>query len=245
MRFSLIYTGIFFWGVVSLLSQNDEFIFQSESYLEYMNDSLGKPIIYEDINDCPGLLYHEYGTASFYARKFHGRKTANGELFDKRKMTIAHKTLPFGSIVQVRKIGSDTALLVRVNDRGPFINGRIIDLSPHAADKLGIEGLADVDILTLTPQSDSLPVNIDYFFAFSYMHNPMCIDFEAFTVLESSTDFDAALEILDGYISEFGERDYYLCIPATGYDRRKTREDVFTYHICKINREPEPIIFNY
>ena len=69
------------------------------------------------------------GTASWYGGVFHGRKTANGEVFDKNAMTAAHRTLPFGTIVLVRNLANGKEILVRINDRGPFVKDRIIDLS--------------------------------------------------------------------------------------------------------------------
>jgi rare lipoprotein A len=74
--------------------------------------------------------------ASYYADKYQGRKTANGEIFDTRKLTAAHKTLPFGTRVRVTNLGNGKSVVVRVNDRGPFVAGRVIDLSPAAARKL-------------------------------------------------------------------------------------------------------------
>lgn len=90
----------------------------------------------------------EYGEASYYHDKFHGRQTASGETFDQRKMTAAHKTQPFGTKMLVKLIETNQSVIVRINDRGPFIRGRIIDLSRAAADKLGIisDGTAEVYI---------------------------------------------------------------------------------------------------
>jgi len=86
------------------------------------------------------------GYASWYAGKFQGRLTANGETFDTNLMTAAHKTLPFGTIVEVTHIGSGRAVEVRINDRGPFVEGRVIDLSRAAAEALAMtaEGIAPV-----------------------------------------------------------------------------------------------------
>jgi rare lipoprotein A len=76
------------------------------------------------------------GEASYYAHKFHGRTTANGEIYDENEMTAAHKTLPFGTTVRVTNLANGKKVVVRVNDRGPFVKGRIIDLSFKAAGKL-------------------------------------------------------------------------------------------------------------
>lgn len=81
--------------------------------------------------------YSRVGIASWYGPKFHGRKTANGEVFDQNAMTAAHPTLPLPSIVRVTNLGTGKQILVRVNDRGPFIDDRLIDLSKRAAFELG------------------------------------------------------------------------------------------------------------
>ncbi len=78
------------------------------------------------------------GVASYYGRRFHGRRTANGERFDMNALTAAHKTLPFGSRVRVTNPRSGASVVVRINDRGPFVRGRHIDLSRAAAEEVGI-----------------------------------------------------------------------------------------------------------
>ncbi|WP_321574204.1 septal ring lytic transglycosylase RlpA family protein [Paraburkholderia franconis] len=78
------------------------------------------------------------GDASWYASKFHGRRTANGERYDHLSMTAAHRTLPFGSYVRVTLLATEKSIVVRINDRGPFVRGRIIDLSYAAAKALGL-----------------------------------------------------------------------------------------------------------
>ena len=90
----------------------------------------------------------ESGKASYYADKFEGRKTASGETFHQSAMTGAHRTLPFGTKVKVINLANGRSVKVKINDRGPFAQGRIIDLSKKAARKLGIveTGVAPVDI---------------------------------------------------------------------------------------------------
>lgn len=78
------------------------------------------------------------GIASWYGEEWHGKKTANGEIYDMYSMTAAHKTLPFGTIVRVKDLDSGKDVVVRINNRGPFIKGRVIDLSYAAAQKLDI-----------------------------------------------------------------------------------------------------------
>lgn len=78
------------------------------------------------------------GSASYYAAKFDGRRTASGERFDNSAMTAAHRTLPFGSRVRVTNPANGRSVVVRINDRGPFTRGRMIDVSRAAADALGL-----------------------------------------------------------------------------------------------------------
>lgn len=86
------------------------------------------------------------GKASWYGGKFHGRKTASGERYNQHAMTAAHKKLPFGTYVRVTNLNNGRACVVRINDRGPFVAGRVIDLSAEAAKKIGVHsaGVAPV-----------------------------------------------------------------------------------------------------
>ena len=78
------------------------------------------------------------GLASYYGADFHGRKTASGEIFDQWKLTCAHRDLPFGTRLKVTNLENKKSVIVRVNDRGPWVTGRIIDLSYAAAKQLGM-----------------------------------------------------------------------------------------------------------
>jgi len=91
------------------------------------------------------------GLASWYGRPHHGQRTANGERFDMHMMTAAHRTLPFHTIVRVERLDDGRAVSVRINDRGPFIEGRVIDLSRASAEKLGVveAGVAPVRLIPL------------------------------------------------------------------------------------------------
>jgi len=98
-------------------------------------------------------LYHEDGLASWYGRKFHGRKTASGEVYNMYAMTAAHKTLPIPSYARVTNPANGRSVVVRVNDRGPFVRGRIIDLSYTAALQLDtLHGVARVVVERITPE---------------------------------------------------------------------------------------------
>jgi len=88
----------------------------------------------------------ESGIASFYSTRDSGARTASGERLDDRALTAAHKTLPLGAVVRVTNIGNGRSITVRINDRGPYVRGRIIDLTPAGARALGMEGLAHVTL---------------------------------------------------------------------------------------------------
>ena len=95
--------------------------------------------------------FRQRGIASWYGKDFHGKKTSNGEIYNMYAMTAAHKTLPLGTYVRVHNLENNREIDVRVNDRGPFVRGRIIDLSYTAAKKLGLmgPGTAKVEIVAL------------------------------------------------------------------------------------------------
>lgn len=97
--------------------------------------------------------YRRQGTASWYGRKFHGQRTTSGEYYDMFALTAAHPTLPIPSYARVRNLANRRSVVVRINDRGPFSSGRIIDVSYAAAHKLGFveEALAPVEVESLLP----------------------------------------------------------------------------------------------
>lgn len=100
-------------------------------------------------NDGESAVEIERGLASWYGERFQGRRTASGEPFDMNDLTAAHKTLPFGTQVRVRHATTGKEVLVRVNDRGPHVRGRVIDLSRAAAAAIGLvqTGVAPVVVL--------------------------------------------------------------------------------------------------
>ena len=100
----------------------------------------------------PDAPLRQEGLASWYGRKFHGRRTANGEVYDMHAMTAAHRTLPLPSFARVTNPANGRSVIVRINDRGPFVKGRIVDLSYAAAQRLGVHGLASVQLVRVMPE---------------------------------------------------------------------------------------------
>ena len=97
------------------------------------------------------VLSTEIGIASYYGKEFHGKKTASGEIFDMHKFSAAHKDYPLGTIIRVTNLNNGKSLVLKINDRGPFVKGRIIDLSYAAANELDfvLEGTTTVKIEVL------------------------------------------------------------------------------------------------
>ncbi|MFH0782771.1 MAG: septal ring lytic transglycosylase RlpA family protein [Pseudomonadota bacterium] len=143
----LLFTTCFFLTGLSLFS----------ACTSFATDSLGQipePYVIDDktyyqIPSTSGFI--QKGQASWYGSFFHGRKTSNGECYDMHSLTAAHKTLPMGTVLLVKNLDNGKNTLVRVNDRGPFADGRIIDLSYKAARALGVvgNGTAKVQIVAL------------------------------------------------------------------------------------------------
>ncbi|HEX9446391.1 MAG TPA: septal ring lytic transglycosylase RlpA family protein, partial [Dongiaceae bacterium] len=100
---------------------------------------IGKPYQVDGVWYYPktDMDYDETGIASWYGPGFHGQYTANGEVYDQNGLTAAHKTLPLPSMVRVTNLDNGRSIVVRVNDRGPFVNGRIVDLTRRDAQLLG------------------------------------------------------------------------------------------------------------
>jgi peptidoglycan lytic transglycosylase len=115
--------------------------------------------VYYPLNNSSGFVQN--GIASWYGRDFHGKLTSNGEVYNMNSLTAAHKTLPFNSIVLVTHRKSGKSVTVRINDRGPFVGDRIIDLSFGAANKLGMveTGTAPVDLRVIRGARSSAPSN--------------------------------------------------------------------------------------
>jgi len=113
---------------------------------------------YQPMTDARG--YRERGIASWYGKKFHGRRTSSGEAYDMYAMTAAHRTLPLPSYVRVRNLRNGSSVIVRVNDRGPFLHNRLIDLSYAAASRLGVlaTGTGLVEIEAIVPEAPATQV---------------------------------------------------------------------------------------
>ncbi len=149
--------------------------------------------------------YKEQGIASWYGTKFHGRRTSSGETYDMYAMTAAHKTLPLPAYVSVRNMENGRSIIVRVNDRGPFHEGRIIDLSYTAALKLDVvkTGTARVEVRAIAPgdrrttskqKQEASPVKI------TYGQSGFYIQAATFSVLENARKLQEKLSSTSAHL---------------------------------------------
>lgn len=152
---------------------------------------------YDPLRDHHG--FQQRGVASWYGRKFHGRKTSNGEVYNMYAMSAAHKTLPIGTHVKVTHLGSGRHIIVRVNDRGPFVAGRIIDLSFAAAKQIGI-----VDSGTAMVKIEALGVRqphqgqVAYQGPVSYASGSFAVQVGAFSTADNAYRLAAKMRRLHG-----------------------------------------------
>ncbi|NOQ81263.1 MAG: septal ring lytic transglycosylase RlpA family protein [Methylophaga sp.] len=152
-QFSIVGILLVFVGCSSIISQQDSAPTNAPDVSNVPNavprdeprSKYGNPAHYEVFGKRYYTLkssrgYHEKGIASWYGKKFHGKRTSSGETYDMYAMTAAHKTLPLPSYVEVKNLNNGRKVIVKVNDRGPFHDNRLIDLSYSAATQLGIIG---------------------------------------------------------------------------------------------------------
>ncbi len=137
----------------------------------------------------------QIGTASWYGKKFHGRRTSNGEIYNMYAVSAAHKTLPLGTFVRVTNLRNKRQLDLRINDRGPFVEGRVIDLSYRAGQKLGIigTGTAPVKIVALGRASSGKKAGKTAYIPEDYERGNFTIQIGAFSELKNAQRLKAKL----------------------------------------------------
>jgi len=122
-----------------------EITYEEKNGVIYLNEEAQQPK--KTTDETPQVVKVEYGKASYYADKFQGKPTASGELYDRNKLTAAHKMLPFGTSCRVTNTANKKSVTVRINDRGPFVGGRIIDLSYQAMHLLDGLRAGEIDVM--------------------------------------------------------------------------------------------------
>lgn len=173
------------------------------------------------------FYFKQEGKASWYGKRFHKRGTASGEKFDMYRFTAAHRYLPFGTIVRIRNTQNDSVLLVRINDRGPFVYSKIIDLSYNSAKYLDAFGNPYVEIEALVPKSDTeLEISEKYYFGYSFEYPLVCLPENKIVFLKEFDVFEDALDFYKTAQSEFPDQFLYLFVPFDqGYKNIKYLEE--------------------
>ena len=182
--------------------------------------------------------FEQRGLASWYGGKFHGRQTASGEVYDKNKLTAAHRTLPLGTYVRVRRVDGRGEVVLRVNDRGPFVEGRILDVSRAGAEKLHMleEGVAMVTVKALGSRDRrSSPEEMILKSRPDYHQGSFAVQIGAFAVRENARDLAVRMRERYGaaHMSLFnrGDRTFY----RVRVGRFKLQEQAENFRLKLIN----------
>jgi rare lipoprotein A len=173
--------------------------------------------------------FTQEGVASWYGKDFHGKKTSNGETYDMHAMTAAHKTLPLGVFVKVRNTESGQETVVRVNDRGPFVKNRVIDLSYSAAKKLGVDqkGTAPVRVEALGYKADGSSGE-EYKEPETYDSGNYSVQIGAFKDQQNATRLSSEMRKLHGYSevrSAMVNGELFYRVQAGKYTSLQTAEE--------------------
>ena len=208
-------------------------IFVSVLLLTEAEDSLNQPLIFEDNptqkQETPNYqnyidslnqtsYYSQIGIASYYGNRFHNRKTASGLRYDMAKFTAAHRTINFGNILRITNQKSGLSTLAIINDRGPFIKKRILDLSKASAKQIEGIGIPKVKLETLN-LPDSLPEFIAnrLYLAFSIDCEPKFVDQSQIVLLRESNEFSEIVELLHQTRENTHSNEFYLIVKASNY----------------------------
>jgi len=180
--------------------------------------------------------FSERGIASWYGTKFHGRRTSSGEPYDMYAMTAAHKTLPIPVFVEVTNLDNHRKIIVRVNDRGPFVDGRIIDLSYVAAKKLGIdgEGTGRVEIRTIDPRKKKVLAKPNTHKQISIASSPG----QLYLQVGAFTDHDNATQLLSRLVAATSE-NVLINRKSTG------NQNVYRVRIGPLNSESDADLLSH
>jgi rare lipoprotein A len=171
----------------------------------------------EDFDISNEFSFETSGTASWYGKRFHNRKTANGERYNMHANTAAHKKLPFGTILRVTNEKSGISTLIRINDRGPYVGRRILDLSKKAAVDIDGKGLPKVKLEGLIADEE---YQEGYYFVYSYEDSPLCLPEEILELKDSTSKFEDAIKKLNQLNDNLGRENYKLIVSAS--ERRRS-----------------------
>jgi rare lipoprotein A len=206
-----------------------------EQYIE--NDIVTIPVDLNEIDNSNGNLLKLEGTASYYASRFHNRLTANGERFDMNEFSAAHKTLPFGTILRVTNKNNNRSTLVRINDRGPYVGKRIIDLSKRSAQAIDGLGLPKVKLEGFIPGETIIQDNQTHYYGYYLDRAPVCISEEYVEKIDSTNRFHEAVNTSKK--KKINDPDIMLMVVANEKNRRESKSSDYYYYIGKVKKQIE------
>ncbi len=154
------------------------------------------------------------GKASWYGKKFHGRKTSSGEKYNMHASTAAHRKLPFGTILKVTNTSNNKSTLVRINDRGPFVKNRIIDLSYKAANEIEGFGVPTLKIESLTAEDTNTSTSEILMLCYSPFNELVSLPISQLSFLHTTDDFDKANDMFNLIQTEFPNERIYIAVPS-------------------------------
>ncbi|MGQ9819041.1 MAG: septal ring lytic transglycosylase RlpA family protein [Candidatus Kapaibacteriales bacterium] len=206
--FALAFFSLFFNGRVLLFAGPNNSTLDTKTIVE-------SPIEEIQNYDISEFFYftHE-GGSSWYGKRFHMRRTSSGEPFDMNRLSVAHRFLPFGTIVRITNLENGAKVLARVTDRGPFVKNRIIDFSFKTAKELGALGNPKVKIEALVTDQDKFNPEGNYFFGYSYNLPLVCLPDGKFDIVAKFSNFDEAVDFYSKFVQNFPEVFVYLFVPV-------------------------------
>ncbi|MDW8225856.1 MAG: septal ring lytic transglycosylase RlpA family protein [Bacteroidota bacterium] len=215
-RWSLL-GWLVFWGVLVLVLSLTLLVQARESGVEDSVEDLPDSTAERFVVQEWGPFAVQEGLATWYGPGFHGRRTASGERYNMYELTAAHRWLPFGVLVRVSLPNKDSAVVVQITDRGPFVRRRIIDLSWAAARALGVR-LHPVRIEAFLPPQDRQSI-----VGFGLGWRPYVFSREAFTILDTITEWTEAVRMWQRYRAERPEAWLLVAWPP-GQDSAESRQ---------------------
>lgn len=194
--------------------------------------------VIDKYNIASDYIFDQKGIASWYGKKFHNRKTANGERYNMYGFSAAHKILPFGTILKVTNLKNNKSVLVRINDRGPYIKKRIIDLSYTSASRINGIGLSKVKIKGFLPNvlENSNIDDSKYYFGYSIDKPLVCLPENVVTLIDSAKSFKTAIKLYKKHKLE-SQNLVYLVVPSDQLNRKENK-NTYNYFVGTINSFP-------
>lgn len=189
---------------------------ENEKIENTQNDNDNFKDLIEKTNLNSYYLFSTSGISSHYAHAFHKRRTSSGERFDMFENTAAHRSLPFGTILKVTNLSNGKTTLVKINDRGPHIKRRILDLSYASAKEIDGLGLARVKVEGFLQGKHNIfgKFKKRYFYAYSLTNDPVCIPADIVLAIDSSNDFQEIYEKLKSIANTTINENVYLLVDA-------------------------------